>query len=88
VKERNPHRAIVANRNGQVLPEFRKHGIATWAMLELERMAQDPRYGSKNCRAVAINTLSERHHDANNPEMVAMWKSIGRPMRPKGTTGW
>jgi len=80
--------SIFADRHAQVLPEFRKYGIATWAMLELERMAQDPRYGSTNCRAVAINTLSERHHDASNPDMVAMWKSIGRPMRPKGTTGW
>jgi hypothetical protein len=57
-------------------------------MLELERMARKPQYGFEHCKAVTINTLSDTYFDANNPEVVAMWKSIDRPMRSKSTIGW
>lgn len=72
----------------QVLPAFRKYGMATWAMLELERMAKNPQYGSQKCQAVTINTLSNRYFDANDPEIVALWKSIDREMKPRSTIGW
>jgi hypothetical protein len=57
-------------------------------MLELERMARKPQYGFERCKAVTINTLSDTYFDANNPEVIAMWKSIDRPMRSKSTIGW
>jgi len=37
---------------------------------------------------VTINTLADKYFNADDPEMVAMWKSIGRQMRGSSTIGW
>jgi len=52
-------------------------------MLQLEMEAKEA-----GAHTVTINTLSDKYFDASNPDMAAMWKSIGRPMRPSSTIGW
>ncbi|KAF4552436.1 Hypothetical protein D9617_10g074180 [Elsinoe fawcettii] len=73
-----------------VMPEFKAYGLGTWSMRELERMAQEKPYGSPNCRAVAVNTLSDRHCKGGlpGPDGMDMFPNLGLTIPERSNIGW
>jgi GNAT superfamily N-acetyltransferase len=50
-----------------ILPQHRSGGIGRKVMDVIEDMATKEPYGSPNCRAIAIDTLSHKYYDHDNP---------------------
>lgn len=50
-----------------ILPEHRSGGIGRQVMDRMEEMATKQPHGSPNCKAIAIDTLSEKYHDEAHP---------------------
>jgi len=57
-------------------------------MLELQKYASDPRYGSRNCKAVTLDTLSDRYNKPDDPECIALWRNIGYEKVPRSNIPW
>ncbi|KAF2218650.1 hypothetical protein BDZ85DRAFT_269999 [Elsinoe ampelina] len=73
-----------------IMPEFKAYGLGTWSMQKLEEMAQQKPYGSPNCRAIAVNTLSDRHVKGGipGPEGLDMFPNLGIPIPDRSNVGW
>lgn len=69
-----------------VLPAFQSFGLGAFAMDSLEALARREPYGSANCRAVTINTMSARYWEGreDDPDGKGRWRRLGRepPKRP------
>jgi len=67
-----------------VMPVVKGLRLGAFAMDQCEMMAQQPPYGSPNCIAITVNTLSSRYFPGGpeGPDGVGRWESIGEP-RPK-----
>ena len=50
-----------------ILPEHRSGGIGRKVMDLMEVMATKEPYGSPNCKAIAIDTLSKKYYDTSHP---------------------
>ncbi|PSR82445.1 hypothetical protein BD289DRAFT_14144 [Coniella lustricola] len=58
----NPHdRSVLTISRLFILPEHRKGGVGRAAVAMLEEYARQEPYGSRNCRTIAITTLSRRY---------------------------
>lgn len=57
-------------------------------MLELQNYARDPRYGSRNCIAVTLDTLSDRYNKPDDPECVSLWRDMGYASVPRSNIPW
>lgn len=73
-----------------VMPEFKVHGLGSFAMTECERLAQEEPYGSLNCRAISVNTLSDRHcgNGVDGKDGLDMFPSLGLPTPARSNVGW
>jgi len=72
-----------------VLPSFGQSGIGAFAMDTLEMQARQPPYGSTNCKAVFINTMSSRYFNPGGiegPDGIGIWghNGLAPPMRDNG----
>lgn len=60
----NPHdKSVMTISRLFILPEHRQGGAGRATMELLERYAREEPYGSPNCTAIAITTLSRRYYD-------------------------
>ena len=73
-----------------VMPEFQSFGLGAFAMDSLEALARQEPYGSVNCRAVTINTLSSRYLEGreDDPNGRGVWKRIGETPPKRNNQGW
>lgn len=73
-----------------VLPRFAGLGLGAFALEECERMAQREPYGSLNCRAVTLNTMSSRYlaNGEDGPEGMGRWALIGEQIPKRDNSIW
>lgn len=73
-----------------ILPSFSGTGIGAFAMDECERLAQIAPYGSPNCRAVTLTTLSPRYleNGIEGPEGKGLWAVLGQKMPSRDNMVW
>ncbi|GAB7354763.1 hypothetical protein MBLNU459_g5165t1 [Dothideomycetes sp. NU459] len=72
-----------------VLPEFSTVRLGTFAMDQCESLAQQEPYGSRNCRAVTVTTLSSRYFTGGleGPDGVGRWEVLKQKM-PRDNALW
>ncbi|KKY30075.1 hypothetical protein UCDDA912_g09986 [Diaporthe ampelina] len=68
-----------------VLPEHRGGGIARAAFQAVEALATTEPYGSVNCRAILIDTLSRKYSDDEDMRLEYT-RLTGEQPKPKGRT--
>lgn len=68
-----------------VLPEHRGGGIARAAFQTLEEWATTEPYGSKNCKALLVDTLSRRYSEEDEYRLE-YFRLTGVEPKPKGAT--
>lgn len=73
-----------------VLPAFTALRLGAFAMDQCESLAQQEPYGSRNCRAVTVTTLSNRYHAGGleGPEGMGRWEILGEPMPTRDNSLW
>lgn len=73
-----------------ILPSFSGTGIGAFAMDECERLARHSPYGSPNCRAVTLTTLSPRYlaNGIEGPEGMGLWDVLGQQMPRRDNSTW
>lgn len=82
----NPHdKSVLTIARFFVLLEHRGTGIGRAAMEMLESRAQCEPYGSPNCKAVAISTLSRKYWEDDEYRNEFKWLTGSDP-RPRGTS--
>lgn len=82
----NPHdKSLLTISRFFVLPEHRRGGLGRAAMETLERYAREGPYGSENCRAIALDTLSRRYTDVDEYRDQWVWLT-GWPPRERGSS--
>jgi GNAT superfamily N-acetyltransferase len=80
----NPDKSILCISSLFILPAFRSRGYARSAVRILESWARTPPYGSPNCRAVTVSTISRRYIEDDGPQWRGMYARMGREAPPKG----
>lgn len=68
-----------------ILAEHRGGGIGRSVMETLEALATKEPYGSSNCKATSIVTLSRRYHE-NDDDRARFEAWEGKPAPPRGTS--
>lgn len=77
----NPHdRSVLTIARFFVLPELRGGGLGRAAMETLESYAREEPYGSPNCRAIALDTLSKKYTEEDEYRAQYEWLT-GEPPR-------
>lgn len=66
--------------------QHRKRGVGGAAMDAVEDMATKEPYGSKECREIALTTLSRKYTEDDSDEWGGMWERWGSKRPPKGTS--
>ncbi|KAF3760974.1 hypothetical protein M406DRAFT_358422 [Cryphonectria parasitica EP155] len=80
----NPHdKSVLTVARLFILPEHRNLKLGRAVMETMERVAREEPYGSKNCRALAITTLSNRYYDEEEYRAEYARANDGR-MLPRG----
>lgn len=82
----NPHdKSVLTIATFYVLPEHRGGGIGRAAVESLEKWATTEPYGSRNCKVVALTTISRKY--AEDDEMRVEYKRMaGVEPVPKGAS--
>lgn len=82
----NPHdKSVLLIASFFILAEHRGGGIGRSVMETLEGLAKEEPYGSPNCKATSVVTLSRRYFE--NDEDRARYEAWdGRPAPPRGTS--
>ncbi|KAF2157813.1 hypothetical protein K461DRAFT_290089 [Myriangium duriaei CBS 260.36] len=73
-----------------VMPEFSRFRLGTFAVRRCEELAQQQPYGSENCRAVTVNSLSPRHTKGGmeGPEGMGAFDRMGLPVQENNSVPW
>lgn len=73
-----------------VRPEFQGLRLGAFAMDQAEQLATREPFGSRNCRAVTVNTMAGRHLPGGleGPDGVGLWERIGEKMPEKDNAVW
>lgn len=73
-----------------VLPAFQALRLGAWAMDRTETLARQEPYGSVNCRAITVTTLSRRHIQGSwdDPDEMGIWKRVGREPVERSNVWW
>jgi GNAT superfamily N-acetyltransferase len=80
----NPDKSVMEIATFFILPEYRYGGIGRSAFEMLESYATKEPYGSKNCKAVTINTISKRYTENDGDEWRGVYARRGLKAPPKG----
>lgn len=80
----NPHdKSVLLIASFFILEKHRGGGLGRDVMATLEKLAMEEPYGSPNCKATGIVTLSRRYHD-NDEDRARMEALEGVPALPRG----
>lgn len=73
-----------------VLPAFGALRLGAFAMDQCEMLAQQEPYGSRNCRAVTLTTLSSRYLPGGieGPDGMGRWEMLGEAMPLRDNISW
>lgn len=80
----NPDKSVMEISAFFVLPEYRYGGIGRAAVEMLESYATKEPYGSPNCKAVTVNTISKRYTENDGEEWRGVYARRGLEAPPKG----
>jgi ribosomal protein S18 acetylase RimI-like enzyme len=83
-----PDKSLIEISTLFVLKEYRHLGLGRTAMRDMERYAQQEPYGSPNCKAVTIHTMSRRYWEDDGDDWRGIYARIDSNARPpaKGTS--
>lgn len=73
-----------------VLPAFNSLRLGAFAMDQCEMLVQQEPYGSRNCRAVALTSLSSRYYAGGleGPDGMGRWETLGLAMPLREVAPW
>lgn len=67
-----------------IKPEYRSGGLGTEAVKALEGWAKTAPYGSPDCRAVTVHTVSRRYSEDDSDEFRGLYARRGLPTPERG----
>ncbi|GAB7344354.1 hypothetical protein MBLNU457_2216t1 [Dothideomycetes sp. NU457] len=73
-----------------VMPQVQKLRMGAFAMDQCEMLAQQSPYGSPNCIAITVNTMSSRYFAGGpeGPDGIDRWKLLGWPQPKMDNALW
>lgn len=80
----NPDKSVVEISTFFILPEYRHGGLGRIVVEMLESYAKKEPYGSTNCKAITINTISRRYTEDDGDEWRGVYARRGLKAPPKG----
>lgn len=85
-----PDKSIMELSTLYILPEYRRMGLATAAVVQVERWAKCEPYGSPNCKALTAYTISKRYTEEDGEQWRGLFLKRGIPPPDRGwsTEAW
>lgn len=80
----NPDKSLLTITMLFIDPAHRGGGLAKAAILAMEAYARTAPYGSPDCKAVTLTTLSRRYAEDEGPDARGIWARMGWKAPPMG----
>jgi GNAT superfamily N-acetyltransferase len=85
-----PDKSVMEISTLYILQEYRRMGLATAAVVQLEGWAKVEPYGSPNCKALTVNTISKRYTEDEGEQWRGLFlkRGLTAPDRGWSTEEW
>lgn len=85
-----PDKSVMEISTLYILPEYRRMGLATAAVAQLESWARVEPYGSPDCKVLTVNTISKRYTEEEGEQWRGLFlkRGLKAPDRGWSTERW